>query len=130
MQTQPVPLNRFPYPLGGLLMALLLASCLRQESYTDAEAAQVMAQKLQEKVADFVANQQEQCRKTLLADATKMADSILVAEAFYKRDTTLRPHQPSKPAPPPLKEIPDTTPVKPFLPPAGKGKSAPISPKN
>lgn len=55
------------------------------------------------------------CMDAIYAEASEIADSILLLEARTARDTSLRPMKPIKPEKPEIIELKDSTPVQPFL---------------
>lgn len=107
----------FRFSLIGILVLQLLglSACLSREEYTEAEINAYMQKELETKVTNFIKQHRQRCQDDLLQLATKQVDSILLVDAFYKRDTTLKPHHPVKPAHPVIKTIEDTTKVQPFF---------------
>lgn len=100
-------------PVVALLCWLILAGCGR-----DKEA--IVQAKVAERVGAFRTKHLAECRATLLRDAEKRVDSLLLAEAkgtLADSLTRLKPFKP--PQPPPLVPI-DSLSVRPiFEPPSG-----------
>lgn len=112
----------FRLSLIGILV-FGLSACLSREEYTEAEINAYMQKELATKVTNFIKQHRQRCQDDLLQLATKQVDSILLVDAFYKRDTTLKPHHPVKPAHPVIKTIEDTTKVQPFFKPKKQEQS-------
>ncbi len=119
-------MTMFRKSLMGIFLLLLvgLTACLSKEEYTEAQIKAFIQQELDLKVTNFIKQHRQRCQDDLLQLATKQVDSILLVDAFYKRDTTLKPHQPGKPAHPVIKIIEDTTKVKPFFKPKKQEQSS------
>lgn len=97
-----------------LWLLFLLASCAREDQ--NQQSVQSM---IEEEVAKRVENYREArlklCREQALAEASRLADSILIAEARLELDTLTKPPKPEKPEKPELKTVIDSIPVKPLL---------------
>ena len=55
------------------------------------------------------------CLEGLYAEASEIADSILLLQARLARDTAGKPLKPVKPEKPEIIELKDSTPIQPFL---------------
>ena len=107
--------------LGGL------SSCLTREEYSEADVNALMEAEVQKKLDDFRRVKEERCLEELLKEAGRRADSILINQAFFERDTTLRPPKPLKPEKPEIKAYRDTTPLRPLFDPKKKKPAADTS---
>jgi hypothetical protein len=107
----------FRNPLLGILVLILLGqtACLSHEEFSEEQINALMQEELLARVDAFVTSHRKRCEDDLFQNAVRQVDSLLLVDAFYKRDTTLKPHKPIKPEHPVIKTIKDTTPVKPFF---------------
>lgn len=94
-------------------LSLAAFSCGNERS--QAEVEQAIQERLDKKLTDFSGTFQARCRKDLLSEATRVADSILLTEAKLWTDTIARPALPHKPVPPAAIEVSDSVLVAPFL---------------
>ena len=80
---------------GGVFLAICCVSC-------GPDKEMIIRDKVFEKVASFREKQADECTFNLLAEAEKIVDSLLLAEAKYELSDSLlmaRPPKPPKPAP-------------------------------
>ena len=56
-----------------------------------------------------------QCEEGLLTEATRLLDSILIAEAREMRDTLFQPAKPERPETPTFKKLDEDIPLKPLF---------------
>lgn len=100
-----------------LLSLLIISSaCLSKKDYSEAEIQALMDQELNRKLSDFRANKTKVCAEEALREATRIVDSLLIAEAYYDRDTLSRPLKPDRPdEKAPEIKVPDTIPLKPLF---------------
>lgn len=103
--------------LGILLgLALLFSACLSKKEYTDEEIQALMDGELQRKIAAYRKSKIDACQEEAFRQATKIVDSLVIAEAYFDRDTLARPPKPIKPdeKAPEIKG-PDTIQLKPLF---------------
>ena len=106
--------NTFPY----LLMPYLLfftCSCLNNEEYSPDEIQQLIQNEVDERVNEYVTIRKAQCEEGLLTEATRLLDSILIAEAREMRDTLFQPSKPERPETPSFKKLDEDIPLKPLF---------------
>ena len=106
--------NTFPY----LLMPYLLfftCSCLNNEEYSPDEIQQLIQNEVDERVNEYVSIRKAQCEEGLLTEATRLLDSILIAEAREMRDTLFQPSKPERPETPSFKKLDEDIPLKPLF---------------
>ena len=104
----------FPY----LLMPYLLfftCSCLNNEEYSPDEIQQLIQNEVDKRVNEYVAIRKAQCEEGLLNEATRLLDSILIAEAREMRDTLFQPEKPERPETPTFKKLDEDIPLKPLF---------------
>ena len=104
----------FPY----LLMPYLLfftCSCLNNEEYSPDEIQQLIQNEVDERVNEYVSIRKAQCEEGLLTEATRLLDSILIAEAREMRDTLFQPAKPERPKTPTFKKLDEDIPLKPLF---------------
>lgn len=137
-----VDLPKMYSPLGGggsyalakgwgskltLLLGIFLLStaCLSKKDYSEAEIQVLMDRELADKIANYRSAKIKSCEEEALRKATQIADSLIIAEAFYERDTLSRPPKPIKPdeKAPEIKG-PDTIQLKPLF--EGKRKKVKV----
>jgi hypothetical protein len=94
---------------------VLLSGCLSNEEYSQADIQALMDEAVAEKIKSYTKIKAERCEEDLLKEANRLADSIMITEAFFDRDTAMRPPKPEKPEKPALQVIKDPTPVKPLF---------------
>lgn len=101
-----------------LFMAYLLfftCSCLNNEEYSPDEIQQLIQNEVDERVNEYVAIRKAQCEEGLLTEATRLLDSILIAEAREMRDTLFQPARPERPETPAFKKLDEDIPLKPLF---------------
>lgn len=75
-----------------------------------------MDKELARKVADYRNAKIKSCEEEAMRKATLIADSLIIAEAFFERDTLTRPPKPIKPdEKAPEVKGPDTIQLKPLF---------------
>ena len=87
---------------GLWLVVMALAACERTAPAPRMTKAALVAQTIDERMADYVDSYARRCRREALEAAEVRVDSILLARAFGDRDTTGRPPRTAKPERPPL----------------------------
>ena len=104
---------------------LLLGSCLSKKDYTEEEIQALMDGELQRKIAAYRKSKIDACQEEAFRQATKIVDSLVIAEAYFDRDTFARPPKPIKPdeKAPEIKG-PDTIQLKPLF--EGKRKKVKV----
>ncbi len=96
------------------ILASLFFACKEDSRRND-----ILAAKIQEKVADFRMRKLSECRRQALDIATTNADSILLKNADLwqiRGDLIPRPPRPSKPGAPNITVKVDSSPAKPLFP--------------
>ena len=116
------------YCLCSTLIAclfLLCTACLAKKEYTEEEIKILMDQELKRKITAYRTAKITACQEDALREATRIVDSLLIAEAYFERDTFSRPPKPIKPTEgiPDIKG-PDTIPLRPLF--EGKKKKVKI----
>jgi len=104
----------FPF----LFMPYLLfftCSCLNNEEYSPDEIQQLIQNEVDERVNEYVSIRKAQCEEGLLTEATRLLDSILIAEAREMRDTLFQPSKPERPETPSFKKLDEDIPLKPLF---------------
>lgn len=103
----------------SFLLCLILAgggsSCL-QERDRSAEVEALIQETIEERLANYERIRRERCREEILDEANRITDSLLIEEARSQKDTLDRPPRPARPQKPEIRQLEDTTPVKPLLP--------------
>jgi hypothetical protein len=97
-----------------MLAASSLAACETQEDL-QAEVEALIEQRVEERRSSFIATIQKNCERDILEEATRIVDSIIIAEARLKKDTLPKPPRPDRPEVPELKQLKDTSPVSPLF---------------
>lgn len=95
--------------------SLVLAGCLTKEEYSEKDIQALIDQEVSVKLQNYTRIKNERCQEDLIKEANSIADSIMVAEAFFDRDTAFRPPKPEKPEKPELKGWKDTVALKPLF---------------
>lgn len=80
-----------------LSLPLLFTACLSKKDYSEAEIQALMDQELARKVAEYRSAKLKACEEEAIRKANQIADSLIIAEAYFERDTFLRPPKPIKP---------------------------------
>ena len=106
-------------------LTLLLSACLSKKEYTDDEIQALMDGELQRKIDAYRKSKIDACQEEASRQATKIVDSLVIAEAYFDRDTFARPPKPIKPdeKAPEIKG-PDTIQLKPLF--EGKRKKVKV----
>lgn len=99
-----------------LCLNLLLSACLSKKEYSEEEMQVLMDGELQRKIAEYRDAKIKACQEEAFRQATKIVDSLVIAEAYFDRDTFARPPKPIKPdeKAPEIKG-PDTIQLKPLF---------------
>lgn len=97
-----------------LLFSLLFVSCKDERNARAVEA--LVQEKLQERLTEYERILVKKCQDEILAEASKIVDSILIKEAKLSKDTLNRPAKPAKPGKPNIITVLDSTPIAPILP--------------
>lgn len=80
-----------------LCLTLLLPACLSKKEYSEEEMQALMDAELQRKIAAYRSSKITACQEEAFRQATKIVDSLVIAEAYFDRDTFARPPKPIKP---------------------------------
>lgn len=106
-------MGKFGILLG---LTLLFSACLSKKDYTEEEIQALMDAELQRKIATYRKSKMDACQEEAFRQATKIVDSLVIAEAYFDRDTFARPPKPIKPdeKAPEIKG-PDTIQLKPLF---------------
>ena len=97
-----------------ILAGFLLPAWESQEDIQQ-EVEALIEQRVQERRSSFTATIQKNCESQILEEATRIVDSIIIAEARLKKDNIPKPLRPDRPAVPELKQLKDTSPVSPLF---------------
>ncbi len=100
--------------IGAIVIIGLCAGCYNQEA-SQAEVDALMQSELDNKTQAYRQNYLEDCRERLMKEAAEVADSIIIAQARYQRDTAGRPPVPERPDKPEVRTLIDTVPLRPLL---------------
>ncbi len=92
---------------------LLFFACEPSEPATT--RAELIEQKLQERIAQLHRNKQERCLDELLTEAGTIVDSILIERARRNKDMISKPPKPPKPERPDVFILQDTGSVRPLI---------------
>ena len=76
----------------------------------------LIEQNVKERLTEYKRIHDQNCRTKVLEEATRIADSLIILEARFSKDTLLKPFKPERPKKPALKTLPDTVKITPFLP--------------
>lgn len=108
-----------------LCLTLLLPACLSKKEYSEEEMQRLMDAELQRKITEYRRAKITACQEEVFRQATKIVDSLVIAEAYFDRDTLARPPKPIKPEEkaPEIKG-PDTIQLKPLF--EGKRKKVKV----
>ena len=101
--------------LPVLLMLLTFTACETKEDL-QAQVDALIEQRVEERRTAFKKTLLSNCDERILQEATRIVDSILIAEARLKKDTIDRPDRPDRPQLPEVKKLKDTLPVAPLFP--------------
>jgi len=114
--------QRFSWLAAGLLF--LCTACSKKD-YTAEEVQILMNQELNHRLVEYRKAKLKACYDEAFQAATHIADSLLIAQAYFERDTLSRPPKPIKPTEgiPEIKG-PDTIALKPLF--EGKKKKMKI----
>jgi len=99
----------------AILASLLLVGCLSKEEYSQEDIQALIDKEVEIKLQNYTRIKNERCQEDLIKEANRLADSVMVAEAFFDRDTAFRPPKPEKPEKPTLKTLKDTVRLKPLF---------------
>lgn len=101
----------------GLFLLLFpsLFGCLDRKEYAQSDMDALIEKEVEERVEVYVRTKEERCMEDILKEANRLADSIMVVQAFFDRDTFSRPVKPLRPDKPHIRILEDTTPVKPLF---------------
>lgn len=96
-------------------LAVALSACLQERDRSE-EIAALIEQTAKERLDRYQQVRMERCREDLLEEATRLTDSILIAEARLEQSRADRPPTPHKPERPETRRLDDSIPIKPLLP--------------
>ncbi len=96
-------------------LLLSISSCLNNEEYSPEEIQQLIQNEVDKRVEEYVSIRKSQCEESLLTEATRLLDSILIAEAREMRDTLFQPVKPERPETPAFKKLDKDIPLKPLF---------------
>ena len=109
-------LVRVKWTITGIVLVLVtLSGCLSSEEYSQEDIQALMDEAVAEKIKSYTNIKTTRCAEDLLKEANRLADSVMIAEAFFDRDTAMRPPKPDKPEKPTLQVLKDAPPVKPLF---------------
>lgn len=99
----------FPFTL------FFFTACLNNEEYSPEEITQLIQNEVDKRVEEYVSIRTSQCEESTLTEATRLLDSILIAEAREMRDTLFQPAKPERPETPIFKKLDADIPLKPLF---------------
>lgn len=93
---------------------LMTFACTKSDP---AKRQAMMQAQIDRRVTEFQANIDSRCRKSVLEEAERRVDSILIlqSKSIPTVDSIRRPPKPIKPGKPVVPAVADTTPVRPML---------------
>jgi hypothetical protein len=94
---------------------LLFSGCLNNEEYSPEEIQQLIQWEVDKRVVEYMTIRKTQCEEALLTEATRLLDSMLIAEAREMRDTLFQPSKPEKPEKPAFKKLEVDIPLTPLF---------------
>ncbi|MEY3051804.1 MAG: hypothetical protein RLY31_1589 [Bacteroidota bacterium] len=110
-------MKRLPIPflfIPVFAAAFLPTGCLEKKAAKT--KAEVIQEKLVERRMIWETDVRRKCRESVLNKAVAIADSMIIAQARQRRDTSGRPVVPPRPAAPdPVSSDLDTLPLQPIL---------------
>ena len=98
--------------MAFVLIVLGAGSC--ETDFNDSEP--VIQRKFRERVAAIAASIERDCYEDVLAEATRIADSLIIQRARRMQRIAGRPPRPSRPGAPPAKELSSPLPLRPLFP--------------
>lgn len=98
-----------------LLFGILSISACETKEDLQAQVDRLIEQRVEERVTSFERTLLDNCEEKVLAEATRIVDSILIAESRRLKDTIPRPDRPDRPPVPEVKKLKDTLPVAPLF---------------
>jgi hypothetical protein len=81
-------------------LVLGTTACLFEPEYSQKEVDAKMKQTLNDRLLEYRQLSLRNCREELLKEAIKRADSLLVLDTYFKRDTLTLPPKPQRPGDP------------------------------
>lgn len=100
--------NRFIY---FFVFMCCLSSCHDKEALR----AALVEQTIKERIENNYQKKKRNCAETVRKEALKIADSLMIAIALSKVDTSAQLNRPNKPSRPKVDLPTDTTPIKPLF---------------
>ncbi len=97
-----------------VFLLLTLWSCEPPEAESEIRQS-VIEQEVEDRLKLHRETKFRVCRDKVLAEANRIADSILIQQARLERDTMSKPPKPFKPEKPEIKTLIDSVPIKPFF---------------
>jgi hypothetical protein len=106
--------KRFSWLAACLLF--LCTACLSKKDYSEEEVQVLMNQELNRRLLEYRKVKIKACYDEAFQAATHIADSLLIEQAYFERDTLSRPPKPIKPTEGiPEVKGPDTIALKPLF---------------
>lgn len=100
-------------PTKIMLLLLIIVAC--QQKQPKITRKELIEQEVQKKIQLIVTNKNTRCLRESLEEASKIVDSMIIAQAKLSKDTLLKPPKPEKPLPPTPLTLKDTLKIRPFL---------------
>lgn len=107
--------SRWVFSGLSFVLSLSLCGCLDRKEYAQSDIDALIEKEVQQRVEVFMRTKEERCMEDILKEANRLADSIMVIQAFFDRDTFSRPEKPLRPDKPHIRILQDTTPVRPLF---------------
>ena len=101
------------HPFTLLLIALVMATACTPD---DIDSTALVMERARERIADLTRNLERDCRKDVMEEAIRRADSLLIDRARRMRRIEGRPPRPNRPGAPPVKELSEPLPLRPLFP--------------
>lgn len=98
-----------------LFCGLFLFFSCTEERKKPLTKAELIEQKIEEKLQRWKKSNARKCSERVLEAATNLVDSTLIARARLDVDSIAKPLKPTKPAKPEIKQLQDTLPIAPIL---------------
>ena len=99
---------------SALVLIAILAACAPERDRS-AEVEALIHKNAEERLESFRRIKMERCRESILEEATRVVDSLLIVEARLEKDSSGRPVKPVRPPRPDIRQLQDSSPVKPLL---------------
>ena len=107
-------MKKIIYMLPVIVPVFMVQGCLKERD-RDTEVQAKIEQTVEDRLVNYRKVRMERCRESIMEEATRVTDSLMIVEARMDKDLMDRPPIPPKPERPEILELQDTTPIKPLL---------------